>query len=128
MKEGRKPEYLEKTPGDELQKMPHTKTRRFKPQAKPESAQKHWWLARKADVLTVTPRVAPHVLTVTPRVAPQVLTVTPRVAPQVLTVTPRVCRSCRSNLLPHPVTVYRLRANPSTRSRSSTRRLAGKPP
>ena len=24
MKEGRKPEYPEKTPGDELQKMPHT--------------------------------------------------------------------------------------------------------
>ena len=26
MKEGRKPEYLEKTPDDELQKMPHTKS------------------------------------------------------------------------------------------------------
>ena len=26
MKEGRKPEYLEKTPGDELQKLPHFKT------------------------------------------------------------------------------------------------------
>ena len=25
MKEGRKPEYLEKIPGDELEKMPHTK-------------------------------------------------------------------------------------------------------
>ena len=25
MKVGRKPEYREKTPGDELQKMPHTK-------------------------------------------------------------------------------------------------------
>ena len=25
MKEGRKPEYPEKTPGDELQKMPHAK-------------------------------------------------------------------------------------------------------
>ena len=25
MKEGRKPEYPEKTPGDELQKMPHTR-------------------------------------------------------------------------------------------------------
>ena len=25
-------EYPEKTPGDELQKMPHTKARRFKPQ------------------------------------------------------------------------------------------------
>ena len=29
MKEGRKPEYPEKTPNDELQKMPHTKARRF---------------------------------------------------------------------------------------------------
>ena len=39
MKEGRKPEYPEKTPGDELQKMPHTTTRRFKPQARLEPAQ-----------------------------------------------------------------------------------------
>ena len=31
MKEGRKPEYPEKTPGDELQKMPHTTARRFQP-------------------------------------------------------------------------------------------------
>ena len=31
MKEGREPEYPEKTPGDELQKMPHTKDGRFKP-------------------------------------------------------------------------------------------------
>ena len=29
MKDGVKPEYPEKTPGDELQKMPHTKARRF---------------------------------------------------------------------------------------------------
>ena len=34
MKEGRKPEYPEKTPGDELQKMPHTTARRFKPKAR----------------------------------------------------------------------------------------------
>ena len=27
-----KPEYPEKTPGDELQKMPHTTARRLKPQ------------------------------------------------------------------------------------------------
>ena len=39
MKEGRKPEYPGKTPGDELQKMPHTKARRFKPQARLEPAQ-----------------------------------------------------------------------------------------
>ena len=57
MKEWRKPEYPEKTPGDELQKMPHTTARRFKPQARLEPAQQHWWQARKADVLTITPRV-----------------------------------------------------------------------
>ena len=39
MKEGRKPEYPEKTPGDELQKMPHNTARRFKPQARLEPAQ-----------------------------------------------------------------------------------------
>ena len=39
MKEGRKPEYLEKTPGDELYKMPHTTARRFKPQARLEPTQ-----------------------------------------------------------------------------------------
>ena len=36
---GRKPEYLKTTPSDELQKMPHTKARRFKPQARLEPAQ-----------------------------------------------------------------------------------------
>ena len=39
MKEGRKLEYPEKTPGDELQKMPHTKARRFKPEAGLEPTQ-----------------------------------------------------------------------------------------
>ena len=39
MKEGRKLEYPEKTPGDELQKMPHTTARRFKPQARLEPTQ-----------------------------------------------------------------------------------------
>ena len=39
MKEGRKPEYPVKTPGDELQKVPHTKARSFKPQARLEPAQ-----------------------------------------------------------------------------------------
>ena len=57
MKEGRKLEYPEKTSGDELQKMPHTTARRFKPQARLEPAQWHWWQARKANMLTVTPRV-----------------------------------------------------------------------
>ena len=36
--EGRKPEYPEKTRGDELQKMPHTAARRFKYQARLEPA------------------------------------------------------------------------------------------
>ena len=31
MKEGRKPEYPEKTPADELQKMPHTKNENSSP-------------------------------------------------------------------------------------------------
>ena len=39
MKEGRKPEYPEKTPGDELQKMPHTTAQRLKFQARLEPAQ-----------------------------------------------------------------------------------------
>ena len=39
MKEGRKSEYPDKTPSDELQKMPHTTARRFKPQARLEPAQ-----------------------------------------------------------------------------------------
>ena len=36
MKEGRKPEYQEKTPDDKLQKMPHTKAQKFKPQLRLE--------------------------------------------------------------------------------------------
>ena len=59
MKEGRKPEHPEKTPNDELQKMPHTKARKIKPQLRLEPALQRWWQARKADVLTITPRVAP---------------------------------------------------------------------
>ena len=54
MKEGRKPEYPEKTTGDELKKMPHTTVRTFKPKARLKPAQQHWWQARKADVLTAT--------------------------------------------------------------------------
>ena len=38
MKEGRKPEYWEKTPDDELLKMPHTKARKFKPLSRLEPA------------------------------------------------------------------------------------------
>ena len=39
MEGGRKPEYPEKTPGDELQKTPHTTAQRLKPQARHEPAQ-----------------------------------------------------------------------------------------
>ena len=35
---GRKPEYPEKTPGDELQKMPHTTARKSKPHTRLEPA------------------------------------------------------------------------------------------
>ena len=35
---GRKPEYPEKTPDNEVQKMPHSKARRFKSQARLEPA------------------------------------------------------------------------------------------
>ena len=48
----------EKTPYDELQKMPHTKVRRFKPQPRLEPALWYWWQARKADAPALTPRVA----------------------------------------------------------------------
>ena len=34
MKEGRKPDYPDKTPDDEFQKVPHTKARKFKLQAR----------------------------------------------------------------------------------------------
>ena len=39
MKEGRKPEYPEKTPGDELQKVPHITVLTFEPQARLEPSQ-----------------------------------------------------------------------------------------
>ena len=38
MNEGRKPEHPEKTLIDELQKTPHIKTRKFKPQPRLEPA------------------------------------------------------------------------------------------
>ena len=38
MKEGRRSEYPENTLGDQLQKVPYTKARKFKPQARLEPA------------------------------------------------------------------------------------------
>ena len=61
MKEEREPKYPGKTPNDELQKMTQTTARKFKSHLRLESAQQHWWQARKSDVLTVTPRVAPSI-------------------------------------------------------------------
>ena len=57
--EGRKPDCPRKTPDDELQKMPHAKAGKCKPQARLEPALSHWWQARKADMLPVAPGVAP---------------------------------------------------------------------
>ena len=42
MKEMRKPEYPEKTPHDELQKIPYTKAGKFEPQPGLEPALLHW--------------------------------------------------------------------------------------
>ena len=61
MKEGRKPEYAEKTHDGEFQKMSHTKALTLKPQPRLEPALWHWWQARKADVLTITPHVGPSI-------------------------------------------------------------------
>ena len=58
-KGGEKTEYPEKTLDNEFQTMSHTKASRFKPQPKHKPALWHWWQARKADVLTITTRVAP---------------------------------------------------------------------
>ena len=52
-------DYSEKTQDEELHKMPHTKAQNFKIQPKLEPALWYWWQAGKADVLTITPRVAP---------------------------------------------------------------------
>ena len=41
MKEGRKPEYPEKIPDGELQKMPHTKAQIFQPMPRLEPALQH---------------------------------------------------------------------------------------
>ena len=64
MKEGRRLEYLEKNSVDRLQKMPHTKapkfkpqTQKFKPRPRLEPVLLHWWWARKAHMLTITPRI-----------------------------------------------------------------------
>ena len=63
MKEGRKPEYSEKTPGDELKKgMPHSLLQHEDSSPKRDSNPRSsigGRLGKHADKLTVTPRVAP---------------------------------------------------------------------
>ena len=56
-KGGGKQVFPKKTPDDELQKMPHTEARKFKPEPRLEPTLQHWWrsLARKADELTLAP-------------------------------------------------------------------------
>ena len=54
---GGEPEHTEKTPDDELQKMPYTEARKFKPQPRLEPALLLWWRARKADMLTITAHI-----------------------------------------------------------------------
>ena len=67
MKVERKPECTEKPHDDDLQKMPHTKARNFKPQPRLEPTLYLCWqaLSRKVDVLTITPRVFIPVMTIT---------------------------------------------------------------
>ena len=50
--------YLEKIPDEELQKMPHTKAQKSNPQLRLEPTL-HGWKGRKADMLTITPCIAP---------------------------------------------------------------------
>ena len=54
MKEWWKPEYPEKTPGDELKKMTHTKGRRFKPQLEYQFLS-HWYDSMKIQAPTGVP-------------------------------------------------------------------------
>ena len=59
MKEGRKAEYPEKTPGDKLQKMPHTKAWRFKPLAstKTECDYLNGWIKKRSHTQKSHPKV-----------------------------------------------------------------------
>ena len=51
----------EETPNDKLQKMSQTEAGKFKPQLRLEPLLQQWWqaLARKADVLNISPCIAP---------------------------------------------------------------------
>ena len=49
-----------KTPDDELQKMQHTKARKFNPQTRFKLSLSHWWQGSKADMLTTAPYVPPQ--------------------------------------------------------------------
>ena len=57
MNKRKKPEYPEKTLDDELQKVPHIRAGKFKPQLRLKPALQHWWQARNVDVLITTPSI-----------------------------------------------------------------------
>ena len=61
MEEGRKPEYPEKTPGDELQKMPYMQPKDSSPKRDSNPHSSIGGRPVKADMLTVTPRVASYI-------------------------------------------------------------------
>ena len=115
MKEGRKPEHPEKTPGDELQKMPHTTARIFKPQARLEPAQQHWWQARKADMLTVTTRVAPNSI---PSLGNRWQTLCGHISH----IAPQISATCA---YPPPAPVTRIKASLSTRGAGARDKIYG---
>ena len=54
MKEGRKPEYPDKIPDDELQKIPHILQLEDSSPKRDSNPRMYRWQARKADMLTVT--------------------------------------------------------------------------
>ena len=63
MKEGRKPEYPGKKPlATSFRKCHILKPEDSSPKRDSNPHSKHWWQARKTDMLTVTPRVAPVVI------------------------------------------------------------------
>ena len=62
MKEGRKPEYPEKTPDDKLQKMLHTKAQKFKPQQRLKPTLYIGGRLGKQMCLTLHHTIAPNIV------------------------------------------------------------------
>ena len=55
MKEGRKPEYLQRSPINKLQILPHSEAQKFKPQQRLKCTFIYWWRtpARKAAMIAI---------------------------------------------------------------------------